>query len=250
MLQEIYDLLMKAFHAATEEMASFKFDRYKPVDRTIAALYATIYEEVDTAICLYDAKKYTGAQLVLRPLLEAHVDLVAIIKDPGYVEFMEASHDHEWLRFLRNGFKGTNPFLQTFWNNIDVQNEIAAIESRLDGFKKNKVRPLHVAERFARADMIEEYESIYNDLCCQTHNNLRALIRRHIEIDDQQKTFQLVINAKPPEESIGSLLDGLLGFILSSSIFVHRHFNSQAVKRFEDLDVKRSGLLKNMQATP
>jgi hypothetical protein len=249
MLQEFYDLMMEVFHAATEEMASFKFDRYKTVDRTIAALYATIYEEVDTAICLYDAKKYTGAQLILRPLLEANVDLAAIIKDPGYLDVMEASHDHEWLRFLRNGYKGTNPFLQTFWNNIDVKNEIAAIEGRLDVYKRNRVWRLSVSERFARADMTQEYESIYNELCCHTHNNLRSLVRRHIEIDDNKSTFRLVINATPPEESIASLLEGFLGFILNSSILVHRHFHSQSAKRFEELSVKRSELLRKIEAT-
>lgn len=243
-MQEIYDLLMETFKAATEEMGAFRLDLSKPVERTTAALYASIYEEVDAGILLFNNKKYTGAYLILRPALEAHVDLIAVIKDPDYVDFMSASHDHELLRYLKNGDKGTNPFLKTLWNNVEVKSEIAEANRRLQEFASRKIRPLQVSERFARADMTEEYESIYNDLCCHTHNNVRALNHRHTEVDEQTKTLNLVINARLEESSIGVLLDGLLGIILSSSIYVHRHFKSPALKRFEQLDAKRTEILK------
>ncbi|MCF3641509.1 DUF5677 domain-containing protein [Rhizobium sp. TRM95111] len=247
-MQNVYDLLTESFEAATEEMLAFKFDGSRATDRTIASLYATIYEETDAAICLYDNKKYTGAHLILRPLLEAHVDLVALIRDPGYIEFMEARHNREWLRFLKNGDKGTNPFLKFFWNNADVKKKIHEAEQRLAALKTRNIRPLKVAQRFGRADMTEEYESVYNNLCCHTHNDIRALEQRHIEPANDKKTFQIVINAKPGDATIGTLLDGLLGFILSSSLYVHRHFNSAAVARFEELDARRAQLLKKITA--
>jgi hypothetical protein len=233
-----------AFRAATEEMSSFKIDLSKAVNRTIAALYATIYEETEAGIVLYEAKKYTGAQLILRPLLEAHVDLVALIRDPSYIEHMAASHDKELHRLLKHGFAGANPFLKPYWNNANVKMELEALEQRLKERKDRNIAALRVDERFALADMTEEYQSAYNDLCCQSHNNLRALMQRHVEIDEEKKELNLVVNMKPDDSTIGALLDGLLGSILSSSIYVHRHFDSPALKRFEELDQRRTVYLK------
>lgn len=46
--------------------------------------------------------------------------------------------------------------------------------------------------------MEEEYRSIYKFLCDHSHNNIRSLIDRFIEIDEERQDIQIVLFREQP----------------------------------------------------
>jgi hypothetical protein len=242
-MEKVYQLLKETVDLATREIGNAKFDKLNSTHRTIMALYATIYEQVEAAIVLYEAKRYNGAILILRPILEANVDLINLITHPGYVGFLEWEHAEQLRKLISHGIGGKNPFLQGYADNPlanrrhkELKKEIKALEAK--GYGKQLI-----LQKFKKAGMEEEYQSAYNMLCSESHNNIRSLNERHIE-RVSENDFRLVVNAAIPENKVLTLLHGLLGGLMTASLTVHSHFNSPAHPKFEALEEQRAKLLK------
>ena len=95
-------------------------------------------------------------------------------------------------------------------------------------------------QKFQRAGMEKEYRSIYNSLCSDAHNNLRALIDRHVELKDED--FEVVFyKAYTPEDSahyIGMAAE----LLVRASEKVHSFFKSPVKEEVEALRSKLNEL--------
>jgi hypothetical protein len=162
--------------------------------------------------------------------LEAAVELRNLNKEPSYVEHMYASHTEQWLKVLSEAKKG-NPYLSAIKENMDIDNLIAKDEAALAALIAKNKRPLNVFERFERADMVEEYRSLYNFLSCDAHSNIRALVSRHFE--ESGSDFNLVMYRDEPLESFTATLDSAAGLLLEASLETHKVFDSKHVAAVE-----------------
>jgi len=72
--------------------------------------------------------------------------------------------------------------------------------------------------------MENEYRSLYNFLSCDAHSNIRALISRHIDINNED--FEVIFYKDEPLEHHLSYLDTTAGIMVDSSGMMHELFKT------------------------
>lgn len=165
---------------------------------------------------LNDVANGTAAWILLRSLVEAYIDLLNIVSDPGYDEFMHAAFlDQQRRRVGIAQTRGTtNPFLKSITGNPAVIQHGQWVESELQRLKQKGVAPLSVKERFDRAGQLNLYDGPYSSLSQQTHNNLGVLEARHMEPSPQG--FAIHYFRDIPDEDVNMVLDTAAGVLANS----------------------------------
>jgi hypothetical protein len=162
-----------------------RFDKSHPLHFTLVAQYGSMVELAGAIVVLRQHGCATGVPSVFRTLLETSVEFHNLSADPAYGYFWEASDLKEWLRILKAARRGNNPYLADLENKANLTPIIDSFQARFDALCEDDYRPLTIRERFERAEMRAEYESLYNLLSADAHSNRRALIERHLDITDE-----------------------------------------------------------------
>jgi len=184
------------FQSLTEVL---QFDKWHALHRAIITLYGSIFELTGSCITLIDKEQIIGVPILLRSILEGYIDLLNLVHDANYGYHLEASLLKEWLKLLDEAKVGNNEFL-TYLATIPNQT-IDQLKCKYKELKKKGYKPLAIEEKFKRAAMYKEYRSIFNMLCCDSHNNLRSLFTRHIT-QEYPDDFSIVIyKASTPKDS-------------------------------------------------
>jgi len=112
---------------------------------------------------------------VLRAMLEAHVDVVNLIRDPGY--FYQLRHDYlnRFLRSMSKPIPGDISMQTARENGLSAENWLAKLKTEQDNLEALGYATLKVEEKFRLADMKLDYFGIYAQLCAETHNRLDAV---------------------------------------------------------------------------
>lgn len=226
--------LLKAFHERLLRLAAtLRFNKHDLLDMHRVALYGTLLELTGCMIQLVEHDGRTGVPSLFRAFLEAAVELRNLTRDSGYIEHINASHVDQWLKVLKEAKKGTNRYLAKIAGLPDLDAQIADYERQLTEFSSRGLRPLSVYERFERADMVEEYRSLYNFLSCDSHSNTRALISRHIELGSHD--FEVVYYKDEPVESFLATLDSTAGLLIEATQSIHESFKSESLGEVQKL---------------
>lgn len=226
--------LLKVLHERLLRLAAtLRFNKRNLLDMHRVALYGTLLELTGCMIQLVEHDGRTGVPSLFRAFLEAAVELRNLARDSAYIEYINASHVDQWLKVLKEAKKGKNPYLASIAALSDLDAQIADQEKQLKEFESKGIRPLNVFERFDRADMVEEYRSLYNFLSCDSHSNTRALISRHIELGSHD--FEVVYYKDEPVESFLATLDSTAGLLIEASQSVHEAFKSESIGEVQKL---------------
>lgn len=217
--QQIYDfyetLLAKMLHLA----GKFKFDAEHPLHLHAVALYGSIIELSSSLKPLYLSEHYSSVPIILRSLLEAYVDLDNLSKDPKYGYSLELSYLEESLKFLKEAKSDQNIYMTIIAEkpNLDVRidnfkKEIATLKSK--GYKNiNKLK------KFQKANLENEYRTIYNMLCCAAHNNYRSLRDRHMSSNNGK--IKVEYFKKPDFEELEIWFGVTCEILLRASFSIH-----------------------------
>ncbi len=208
------------------------FDKRNQADFSRIALYGTLIEFTGAIINLIENRGRVAVPSAFRSLLEAFVELRNLNKDPSYVEHMYASYTDQWLYVLKEAKKG-NPYLASLRKELNLDEIIANDEKALAALRAKGKGPLNIFERFDRANMVEEYRSMYNFLSCNAHSNIRALVTRHFE--ESSSDFNLVLYKDEPIESFVATLDSTAALLIEASVAIHKAFSSKHVANVEAL---------------
>jgi hypothetical protein len=146
---------------------------------------------------------------------------------------MEAQHSLQWLNLLKEAVKATNPYLKSISKMPELSQNIDYIEKKLMDLKMKGYSPLKIRDRFKKAGMLNEYNSMYNLLSTDTHGNIRALIRRHIEIDGAD--FNIVYYKDDPIEEFLSYIDSTCGMLVHAAIGIHELLGLEALSEVKTL---------------
>ncbi|RWP24957.1 MAG: hypothetical protein EOR01_05375 [Mesorhizobium sp.] len=225
-VQELHDLGLKQFSAV-------KFDKRSDQHRHIISLYASMTEQTGSLIAIVRSGSDAGTGSVFRTFLEAYVDLKNLVGDDKYINHLMAKYHSEWIRLLEAAEKGNNPFLADVAKIRNFQNILADRKKHLANLKANGYHPLTIADQFIKAGMEDVYRSVYNFQCSESHNDLRALIGRHLESSGDD--FSLVMYRKPSDEELIPMWDSVAGILWDSGIEVHTYFKSGLVNSFDGL---------------
>jgi hypothetical protein len=183
-----------------------KFDASHAWHRSMVCLYLAMVEYADVLVVMEKNEKAAGIASIVRSLLEAYVDLYNLSQDANYGYGLEFSYRKEWLRVAAEAERGTNRYLNGMSSAAGFLEQIKQWQADVAASEGKGHRALNKEQKFALAGMEEEYRSIYNFLCSESHNNIRALSRKHIEIVGDPPKVQVVVLSPPGEDEEKDLL--------------------------------------------
>lgn len=219
-----------------ELLGGVKFDRHHALHFGLVSLYGSLIELVGCILILMNNKGKLGVRPLFRTFVETYVELQNLAQDPKYGYIMEANDLKEWLKVLRAARDTKNPYLEEIGALPNLASVVADTEQQLQNLKKMGYEPLSICAKFKRAEMEEEYRSVYNLLCTESHSNKRALIDRHAEISAGD--YELVVYKNPPDDSFLPVLDSAAGLLVSATIGFHEMLGSSKLPAAKLLEEK------------
>ncbi len=162
-----------------------RFDFYEPRHRYAVLLLWTVLDYARDVIALAQAARYGAIAIVARSALDAYADIANLGDHPDYWEHLTAADASKWKQLLERASRGKNPML-----NALSEDELLPFGRRknaqeLKALQAKGVEKLDIDERFKRAQLTNEYESMYAILSSEAHNNVSSLQSRYIDWDDK-----------------------------------------------------------------
>ena len=211
---------------------SLTFDKSFSKDGLVVCLYGSLVELAEGFVALLEKKLTAGTGPIFRSFLEAYVDFVNLNSDPDYIKHCYAKYHEQWERLLRASLED-NPYLKDISQLQDRDKILRDHASNLDRLKKEKFGPLSVADRFRRAGLEAVYKSIYSVQSSEVHNDVSALIRRHLTVGD--KTFDLEFYKAVNLSGFLAELDTIAALLLDATDKLHTRLNSDFKSELEVL---------------
>jgi hypothetical protein len=179
------------------------------VTMMLASLYASIFAFADTGLFMLRNGREAGISAIGRSSLEAWVDLKNLSADDNYLDKMQASFFDEYIRMIEDGITGNNPFSASFANNAKVTRGLAEFKAEREKLRQKGIKkPPSAKGKFTDAGMLDIYMAVYNSLCAESHNNIRALRERHLDFVD--RNVKLTVFKEPRDNHLISMLDLLV----------------------------------------
>jgi len=220
-------------------LSELKFDKHHALHFGLVSLYSSLVELVGCILILLNNNGKLGIRPLFRTFLETYVEFHNLAQDPKYGYTIEANDLKEWLKVLRAAID-KNPYLAGIGALPNLTSIIDDSESELQILKKKGYEPISIYDKFRRAEMEDEYRSLYNFMCTDTHSNKRALINRHAEIADGD--YNLVVYMNSSDESFLPVMDSAAGLLASATICLHELFGSAAVAEAKLLQENLQGV--------
>ncbi len=236
-MSQILDYLKRLHDSSVELTKRIRFDKRVPSQLYLIGLYISLIELTSCIVTLVDKRRFAGIPALFRSFLEAFVDFKNMSCDESYVNYMQAKFHYEWIKVLDQAKNNSNPFLSQYSEWKDLDSEINEHKTELDRLKNNGYVPLAVYQRFEKAGMAHEYSSLYNFLCSEAHNDIRALVNRHIEINQSCDDYSVVGYKNQSVSDFAVHLDSTAGILLESSLRIQSFFGNdkpEELKPFED----------------
>lgn len=198
-----------------------KFDASHPWHRNLIALYCSILEYSESLIYLAENKKYISIPVVFRSLLEAYVDFKNLAEDKSYGNNMEAAFANDWLKVFKEASKETNPYLARISSDPLFEKQVEEQQQKLDDLREKGYQVLTIFQKFKKADMLDEYRSIYNLTCSYSHNNIRSFIERFFRINPAEDGIEISCFKDQKAGAFDEYLDTGRHFLHVSSHNIH-----------------------------
>jgi len=245
---ETMQLLKLVHEQSIEHSSKLKFNKTHPHHLYVVALYGSLIELCSSLIKSIDSGDTTAVPILFRSFLEAHVDFSNLCRNATYGYRMQASYLKEWISVLREARSSKNPFLQGIAELDNLDGEIDKQKEELNELIAKGYEPLSIRQKFGLAGMEKVYNSMYNFMCTEAHNNIRALISRHIEISGDD--FTVVYFKQKAIEEFLQYIDGLCAALIDASLTIHGFLGTEAQVDFETLKKRLEDIRATYQTAP
>lgn len=225
---DILDYLKKLHDTLVEFSRELKFDKKHPYHFNLVALYGSMLELSASILALIDQRFRTGIPSIFRTLLETYVEFTNLYNNKTYGYYMEASHIKAWLKLLKEAKLGQNPYLTTITELTNLDALISGNEKLLKDLEMNGFTPLPIYTRFEKANLLNEYRSIYNLMSGDAHSNIQALLDRHLEIKDNYD-FNIVYFKDENISRFHPFIYSITNFLINASINIHQELKSSKI---------------------
>lgn len=229
----IFNFFEKEIDEVLSLASKLEFDSTQVLHQHVISLYGSIIELSSSIKVLYQSDHFTAIPVLLRTILEAFVDLCNLCQDPKYGYSLIMNSQHESLRFLKAAQNDQNVYANMIAQDPNIDEQIASFEAKIDVLKKNGNKRLKVRERFEKADMGDEYQTIYNMLCTASHNDIRALRTRHLVISGE--SFSLEIFKEEDTQNMYESLGIASELLWRATNDIHGLLNSGKDKEIQSL---------------
>lgn len=208
----------RALNKVVDAMRLVRFDASKRPQIYAVTLHATIVQLCGGCLRLAKTELTVGIPVLLRSMFEALVDLDNLVHDQSYFERMDAANLDQYLKLLRES--PTNPLLSGLDEKHDLPRVISEYEAQLDELRSRKRGQKDMRSRCADVDREDEYLSIYLLFCMDAHNNVGALIDRHIS-EGKSQTLQVTLAGEKLPLNLASRIHFAVGWMLQSTTMIH-----------------------------
>ncbi|MBW2612882.1 MAG: hypothetical protein JRE12_11065 [Deltaproteobacteria bacterium] len=213
--------------------SEIKFDSNHALHQHVVSLYGSVIELSSSIKVLYKSGHYSTISLVLRTILEAFVDLRNLCRDPKYGYSLTINSYKESLNFLKTAKDDQNVYTEMTARDPNVDQHIANIEKKNERLKSNGYKGINIRGKFEKADMLDDYLTIYNMLCADTHNDIRALRARHMVIGED--SFSLEFFKQEDTEAMYNYLGIASELLLRATYEIHSLLDSGKDKELQSL---------------
>jgi len=222
----------RALSIVLDAMRLVRFDSAKRPHIYAVTLHATIVQLCSGCLTVAKTKCTAGVPVLLRSMFEALVDLDNLVHDQNFFERMDAANLEQYLKLLRDS--PTNPLLSGLDKKHDLPRIIGEYQAQLDELRSRKRGQKDLRQRCIDVDRGDEYQSIYLLYCLDAHNNVGALIDRHIR-SDESETLQVTIAGDESPLSLARKLHFAVGWMLQSATLIHGAYRT----RFDAIGLQR-----------
>jgi|SRR6516164_2726103 hypothetical protein len=223
-----------------------RLDKNHPQQLYSTLCYGTILELALGIRTLIQAGQTMCVPILLRSILEAFASFRALLSDPNYFKSMYASFLSEKVRLLESAAANPeSPYLKPLVTSVNVPEEKVNLSKEIADLAKQGYGPVSIKRQFAKAGLEGEYDSIYWQLCLETHNNVSALEDRHIEQvgEDFRTTF---FKGEDVRDAM-RYMDSLCGILTQASLELHSKLQTGAEAHYQAQFERLNALRKEYQ---
>ncbi len=171
---------------------SIKMDCHNIQQVICMNMHATIIEDSEAALVLFDKNYDYSALLLVRSALESFAKLLYLKRDKEKTS--ELIYDYYKTRLAtfneieRNRERHLS--LMNLFNDIKFKEEQDKLKVQCHKFKSNGVKPKKIKDIFLATNLFSHYIAIYRRISNFSHQNIEALEDRHVRVDEEgNKTF-------------------------------------------------------------
>jgi uncharacterized protein DUF5677 len=184
-LQELIALLELSLNCAVRACNNgLRFEFYEPRHRYSILLLWMVLDYARDVIALSHAARYGAISIITRSALDAYADIANLGDHPDYWRHLVAADASKWKQLLERASSGRNPVLNDLSEYELLPIGRQKYSQELKALRAKGVNKLDIAERFKRAGLTNEYESMYAILSAEAHNNVSGLQSRYIDWDE------------------------------------------------------------------
>lgn len=234
--EDYFKFLCYAHENAIRFVEQLKFDKNHAWHLNLVSLYCTIIELAGSICVLVKENICIGIPIILRSAVEADIEFTNLSADRAYGYHMRASQLTEWIKILQESVNGVNPFLKDLGDLSESKEKLLEMKQELSELKSKKYGPLSIFDKFDKAKLVHVYKSIYNSLCCHSHNNLRSLHSRHVSIDHDKMDFKVELYVPVDFNDILPYIDIFCGILISATVKIHTILDTKCINEVEKLN--------------
>lgn len=184
-MNTIYEATVELSVLLGHELCDIRFDPQNMQQRFVMTLYASTLELGGDAIILAQRERYSGIPIITRSMLEACVQMRALIKDAKYYNRMIATLRAEEIQMAKNALELNKTLALDPAYRQELEKRQRDAEEELRRLGEQGFKRVRIKEAFALAGVAQWYSPIYSTLCSHSHNNLPVLAHRHFEQTEQ-----------------------------------------------------------------
>lgn len=230
-----FQFMCMVHEIALDLVPTLSFNKKHPWHLALISLYGSMIELLGSACILIRENVCIGVPILLRSLLEAHVDFVNLAKDRRYGYHMKAAELHEWIGVLEEAQTKKNPFLKGLHKKAGQGQVLRQWQQELRELKNKGYHWLSISDKFKRARLKSVYRSVYNFLCCDSHNNIRALNSRHVNIMTDTSNFSVEFYHAPDADLLLADMDMFCSIAVYATNTIHKKLKSGATDQLDQL---------------
>jgi hypothetical protein len=205
------ETLNKVIQEIGYSISKVQFSISNKVHLLSISLFCSIFENTVAVRMLFENKNYSAVPLILRSILEAHIDLIILSNSENYYESISANYHKERIKMLRNILN--DPERNKYFNSFpNFQQNFTESKEQLEKLKSKGHKPLTIKEHFELANMADLYVSVYALLCQEIHNDLKSLELRHINLE----LHRIELFRERSKKDMLPYVDSLMGVLIVS----------------------------------
>jgi hypothetical protein len=164
-------------------------------EHTLLAYSSSLLDLADAIITLSVTGKLSGIPILYRTFSETFVDFHNLSSDRDYGYRLQSNRLKEWIKVLEHLDPKHLEWLKES-NELDDLVEFKAQLVKEKADLSDQFKPIKISAKFDLAGLKDFYETMYNELCSDSHSNLRS-VRSRLYLDGNDPKIQKCISTIP-----------------------------------------------------